>query len=355
MLSTVFAIIRRNNKGVKFEHFASSSILLFFEVAFLTAIVRRSNVSDMTETDQARTAQDRPQLPRWYRWMMLVLISMAMFGNYCIYDSISPLADVLKAQLDFSDSNIGLLNAIYSIPNVFMVLIGGFIIDRLGRRRSTLIFAALCLLGAVVTVWTAPLEVMAARRLIFGPGAESLIVAVTTAIAKWFKGKELSFAFGMNLTIARLGSFAALNSPTRASPHYDHWQWPLFISVAAGVICVAGAIICRILEQSAEKSYEIGQPEQPTKLCLPKLQKLSSFHCWADKGIAKRRTRKKEPIVFIPAPRFVLVRYPIASAVCRGRLFPIASPSLVRIDLTRSPHRESSSHPAGTALSNWLH
>ena len=55
---------------------------------------------------------------------------------------------------------------------------------------------------------------MAAGRLVFGLGAESLIVAVTTAIAKWFKGKELSFAFGINLTIARLGSFAALNSPS---------------------------------------------------------------------------------------------------------------------------------------------
>ena len=95
-----------------------------------------------------------------------------------------------------------------------MVLIGGIIIDRIGTRRSTFLFALLCLLGAVITVATGTLEVMAAGRLVFGLGAESLIVAVTTAIAKWFKGKELSFAFGMNLTIARLGSFAALNSPS---------------------------------------------------------------------------------------------------------------------------------------------
>jgi len=62
---------------------------------------------------------------------------------------------------------------------------------------------------------------MAAGRLVFGLGAESLIVAVTTAIAKWFRGKELSFAFGVNLTIARLGSFAALNSPTWAQQLYE--------------------------------------------------------------------------------------------------------------------------------------
>ena len=64
----------------------------------------------------------RPLPPRWYRWMVLLLVSLAMFGNYYVYDSISPLADVLVRELGFTDSNIGLLNAIYSIPNIFMVL-----------------------------------------------------------------------------------------------------------------------------------------------------------------------------------------------------------------------------------------
>jgi MFS family permease len=159
----------------------------------------------------------KPLPPRAFRWVVLVLISLAMFGNYYVYDAISPMADLLVKQLGFTDSNIGLLQAIYSIPNVFMVLIGGFIIDRLGTKKSTMIFAFLCMLGAVITAATPRLEVMAAGRLVFGLGAESLIVAVTTAIAKWFKGKELSFAFGINLTIARLGSFAALNSPSWAS------------------------------------------------------------------------------------------------------------------------------------------
>ena len=41
------------------------------------------------------------QPPAFFRWMVLVFISLAMFGNYYIYDSISPLADLLKAQLGF--------------------------------------------------------------------------------------------------------------------------------------------------------------------------------------------------------------------------------------------------------------
>ena len=87
----------------------------------------------MSETDVIRA-----EPPKAFRWAVLVLISLAMFGNYYVYDSISPLADVLKAQLGFSDANIGLLNAIYSFPNILMVLVGGVIIDRIGTRRATL-------------------------------------------------------------------------------------------------------------------------------------------------------------------------------------------------------------------------
>jgi len=84
------------------------------------------------------------------------------------------------------------------------------------------------------------------------------IVAVTTAIAKWFKGKELSFAFGINLTIARLGSFAALNSPSWASWAYDDWRMPLLISVGFATFCVTGAILYWVLEVGAEKKYALG-------------------------------------------------------------------------------------------------
>lgn len=212
--------------------------------------------------DQLRTLTDRKQEPTpLYRWLVLFFISMAMFGNYYIYDSISPLADLLKSQLGFSDGNIGLLNAIYSIPNILMVLIGGYIIDKIGTKKASILFSALCMIGAIITASQGNLTTMATGRLIFGLGAESLIVAVTTVIAKWFKGKELSFAFGLNLTIARLGSFAALNSPTLAKSLYASWQKPLFISVAAGVISVLAVIIYFSMESQASKRYILGTAE----------------------------------------------------------------------------------------------
>jgi MFS family permease len=216
----------------------------------------------------------KPPPPVFYRWAVLVVISLAMFGNYYVYDSVSPIADLLKAQLGFSDANIGLLNAIYSVPNVIMVLIGGIIIDRIGVKKATLLFGLLCFAGAALTAATSSLVMMASGRLVFGIGAESLIVSVTTAIARWFKGKELSFAFGVNLTIARLGSFAALNAPTWAKPAFENWQWPLLISVAVGTFCIIGGVIYWVMENQAFARYEMGQVGSTDKVYFSDLFRL---------------------------------------------------------------------------------
>jgi len=221
---------------------------------------------------------DLPPPPTFYRWTVLVVISLAMFGNYYVYDAVSPIADLLKDQLGFSDKNIGTLNAIYSLPNVIMVLIGGIIIDRIGVKRATMFFGVLCFGGAVITAITDSLTIMATGRLVFGIGAESLIVAVTTALARWFKGKELSFAFGVNLTIARLGSFLALNSPTWAKPAFDNWQLPLLISVAFGTLCVIGPLVYWIMENSAEKRYDLGQAGETDKVSFSGLFRLGSSY-----------------------------------------------------------------------------
>jgi MFS family permease len=213
----------------------------------------------------------RPQPSKMYRWLVLIFVSLAMFGNYYVYDALSPLADVLVKQLGFTDSNIGLLQGIYSIPNIFTVVLGGMLIDRIGVKKATFIFGVLCFIGAVITVLSPKLWVMASGRLVFGMGAESLIVSVTTLLAKWFRGKELSFAFGVNLTIARLGSFAALNSPTWARSAYAEWRGPLLIAVAVSSLCVIGAVIYWGMENYADRRYALGAGGTPDKVVFKDL------------------------------------------------------------------------------------
>jgi MFS family permease len=216
----------------------------------------------------------RPQPSALYRWSVLIFISLAMGGNYYIYDSINPLERIFIDHLGFSATQFGWLNASYSVAAVATLLIGGIIIDRIGTKKAITVFALLCLTGAALTAARGSAPVMIAGRTVLGLGAESMIVAVTTALAKWFKGKELSFAFGINLTIARLASVAADNSPTWANRVFypqgpvgpASWQGPLLLAVGAGVMSVATALIYWGLETRAESAYELGKAGAVDKL-----------------------------------------------------------------------------------------
>ena len=184
-----------------------------------------------------------------------------MFGNYYAYDAIAPLADHLQRLLGFSDTQIGTLNAIYSFPNIIMVLIGGMIVDRIGTRVATFAFAAICLVGVVITAATPHFTVMAVGRLVFGLGAESMIVAVTTALGQWFVGRQLGLAFGLNLSIARAGSYAADMSPRWAGSLYDlGWQPPLYLAAAFCVVALAGATAYYFFEISSARRFDLARP-----------------------------------------------------------------------------------------------
>jgi MFS family permease len=199
--------------------------------------------------------------PAVWRWAVLVAISIAMFGNYYVYDSIGPVADSLQRHLGFTDTQIGTLNAIYSFPNIVMVLVGGVIVDRFGTRLSTLAFALICLAGAIVTALSPLFPVMAAGRLIFGLGAESMIVAVTVAIGQWFVGRQLGFAFGVNLSIARAGSFSADLSTSWFKGLYDAgWQPPLLFAAAMSAVGVVGCVIYYGLDRYLARRYDVPRP-----------------------------------------------------------------------------------------------
>jgi len=216
----------------------------------------------------ARMARS-PELapPAAIRWAVLIAVSIAMFGNYYLYDSIAPLAGALKRDLGFSDTQIGTLNAIYSIPNLFMVLIGGILVDRFGTRLATVGFTAICLVGAVVTAATPYFGAMALGRLLFGVGAESMILAITTALAQWFKLRQLAFVLALNVSIARAGSYAADLSPSWAKALYDSgWRGPLIMGVGFGVLSLMGALLYWILERVAEPRYKLGRPQPADRI-----------------------------------------------------------------------------------------
>ena len=201
-----------------------------------------------------------PAAPPSTRWLVLLFTSLAMFGNYYVYDSIAPLSDILQSQLGFTSTQVGLLQAIYSAPNIVMVLIGGVLVDRFGPRQATAGFTAICLIGALLSAVSGTFWIMALGRLIFGLGGESMIVAVTAVLGHWFRGRQLGFAFGVNLAIARAGSYAADLSPTWAGWAYDSgWRAPLLIALGFAVISFGAAAAYWAIEASAARRYALPQ------------------------------------------------------------------------------------------------
>jgi MFS family permease len=176
------------------------------------------------------------------RWVVLVLVSLTIFANYYLYDCFSTLKVTLQTELGASSTQWGLIRNFYNVPNtfLFMALLGGIFLDRYGIRRTGFIFTFLCALGGIVTAygvsatfrgggpgydlmaWFLPayspeLKMMMLGRLLFGLGAETQIVMMNKVLAKWFMGKELALAFGLNLGIARVGSALGMSMSPRVA------------------------------------------------------------------------------------------------------------------------------------------
>jgi MFS family permease len=175
---------------------------------------------------------------------MFVGVALVMFGNYYVYDDIGPIAELLSRQLHFSDTQIGTLNAIYSLPNIFLVLVGGILVDRFTARVMVLITTIICLAGAILTAFGDQFPVMAAGRLLFGIGAETLVVAVMVALAQWFSGGYFALMLALNLSLARFGSYLADRSPSFARDLYaGGWQPPMWLGVGFAALSFTGALL----------------------------------------------------------------------------------------------------------------
>ena len=143
-------------------------------------------------------------------WLVLLLLAVVNYGNFYVYDSIGPVADLLQRERGFSDTQIGLLNAIYSLPNVLLILVGGVLVDRFGAGPMMLVTGGIMLLGALLTASGADFTWMATGRLLFGIGAETNNIATLAAVARHFAGTNVAFAMGMSvLTLALFRRFRA--------------------------------------------------------------------------------------------------------------------------------------------------
>ena len=205
---------------------------------------------------------NRPQITDRMGWTAMALTALAMFGNFYVYDSIAPVAELLSSQLGFTDTQIGMLNAIYSIPNVVLVLVGGILVDRYGIGRMAAITAGICLLGALLTAAAPSFYLMAAGRLLYGIGAETFSIATLAVVALWFPIRYTALAMGLTLAMGRVGSLSADLSPTWLPGVYAAgWQPPLLVAAAVAATSFAAALAYWWYERRT-RVVEINAPER---------------------------------------------------------------------------------------------
>ncbi len=165
------------------------------------------------------------------RWAVLILVASMMFFAYMFVDILSPLASLLNETLNWDQGDFGTYAAGEYLLNVFgFLLLAGIILDKMGVRFTGLLSASLMVIGAAIKYWGISwseantvewlnswwVDMPGSAKLamfgfmIFGCGCEMAGTTVSKILAKWFKGKEMALAMGLEMAIARVGVFAAM-------------------------------------------------------------------------------------------------------------------------------------------------
>ena len=178
------------------------------------------------------------------RWAALILVALMMFFAYMFVDVLSPLSTLLETTKGWSAETYGTFCSSEYFLNVFafFLIFAGIILDKMGIRFTGILSGIVMVIGASIKLyaisdlftpesglfrfldsfWTsfpATAKLASVGFMIFGCGVEMAGVTVSKAIARWFKGKEMALAMGLEMAIARLGVFAVF----RMSPALSTW------------------------------------------------------------------------------------------------------------------------------------
>ena len=210
------------------------------------------------------------------RWTVLILVASMMFFAYMFVDILSPLASLLNDTLGWDQGVFGTYAAGEYLLNVFgFLILAGIILDKMGVRFTGLLSASLMVIGAAIkyfgiswadanTVewlnswWPAmpgSAKLAMFGFMIFGCGAEMAGTTVSKILAKWFKGKEMALAMGLEMAIARLGVFAAMWLSPMISEKFavdgvNSVVAPLLFSAALLVIGLLNFFIFTIMDKT---------------------------------------------------------------------------------------------------------
>lgn len=223
------------------------------------------------------------------RWTALVLIALAMFFAYMFVDVMSPLQSLIESERGWDSGVFGTYAASEYILNVcgFLIL-AGIILDKCGIRFTGILSTSLMVIGASIKYigvsdwfqatamcswldswWTTLLgsaKMASFGFMVFGCGCEMAGITVSKAIAKWFKGKEMALAMGLEMAIARLGVFAVFSVSPKIATQFDNSVVaPIAFCTVLLIIGLINFIVFSVMDAKLDKQLGEANSDEPTE------------------------------------------------------------------------------------------
>ena len=223
------------------------------------------------------------------RWTALFIVAFTMLCGYFLTDIMSPLKGLLEGQIGWTSSDYGTFTSSYGWFNVFlfMLIIGGIILDKLGVRITGLSAAIVMVIGTAIKFWAISTHSLDGQTIlgmkaqvfwasigyaIFAVGVEVAGITVSKIIVKWFKGKELALAMGLEMAMARIGTALALSLSVPIAKGFGiiNVSRPILVALIALCIGLLSFIVYvfmdKKLDQSIADSEPEGEPEEEFKI-----------------------------------------------------------------------------------------
>ena len=204
------------------------------------------------------------------RWTALVIVSLSMFGAYFFNYALSPVKPMLESILGWNSSDFGIYTSSYTWFNVFlfMLIFSGIILDKMGVRFTGVAATLMMAIGTGVNYWAlrhvfpegamifgvkTQVIISAIGFGIFGVGTEAGGITVSKAVVKWFKGKEMALAMGMQMSIARMGTALALGIALPMAKKYSYSS-PVLLAFVFMLIALSAFIIYTFMDRKLDAS-----------------------------------------------------------------------------------------------------
>ncbi len=207
------------------------------------------------------------------RWTALVIVSFTMMCGYFLSDVMSPLAGMLESQLGWTRADYGTYTSSYGWFNVFllMLIFGGIILDKLGIRITGVGSASLIVIGTAIKYWGISSPALEGVTIFgldarlfwacigfatFAVGVEVTGITASKIIVKWFKGKELAMAMGMQVAMARIGTAMALgfSIPIAQATGVIDVSRPLLVALIGLIIGLLFFLVYVVMDKKLDES-----------------------------------------------------------------------------------------------------